>query len=112
MQYFGCWANKQDVENDFSINSEELKGAKVHVAYYGQGDYEGTAFVLFSKGGKLWEVNGSHCSCFGLEGQWDPEETTVEALAHRLEHGTCFYGYGDEGAALAAIQRFCKRRKT
>lgn len=36
----------------------------------------------------LYEVNGSHCSCYGLEGQWEEEETTVEALAYRLTNGT------------------------
>jgi len=36
--------------------------------------------VLFKRGGKLYDVNGSHCSCFGLEDQWLPEETTVAAL--------------------------------
>jgi hypothetical protein len=28
-------------------------------------------------------VNGSHCSCHGLEGQWEPEETSMKALEHR-----------------------------
>lgn len=45
--------------------------------------YEGSAFVLFEKGGKLYEVNGSHCSCYGLEDQWEPTETTWKALAMR-----------------------------
>ena len=57
-------------------------------AYYGTDNYSGDAFVLFEEGGKLFEVNGGHCSCCGLEGQWSPEETTLEALAHRLTVGT------------------------
>ena len=43
--------------------------------------------MLFRKDGKLYEVNGSHCSCYALEGQWEPEETTVEALRHRVING-------------------------
>lgn len=32
-------------------------------------------------------MNAGHCSCHGLEGQWEPEETTVVALRHRLADG-------------------------
>lgn len=53
------------------------------VARYDQECYEGSAFVLFRKDGKLYEVHGSHCSCYGLEGQWAPEETDWKALAMR-----------------------------
>lgn len=56
-------------------------------ASYEYADYAGDAFVLFRKDGKLYEVNGGHCSCYGLEGQWEPEETTIEALEHRLKEG-------------------------
>jgi hypothetical protein len=51
--------------------------------------------VIFEKDGKLWEVNGSHCSCYGLEGQWQPEETTWEAIAI----------HGDEDLAALAKQK-------
>jgi hypothetical protein len=57
-------------------------------ASYGIDNYSGDAFVLFEKDGKLYEVNGSHCSCYGLEGQFEPEETTLEAIETRLTKGT------------------------
>lgn len=57
-------------------------------ASYGTDNYSGEAFVLFEKEGKLYEVNASHCSCFGLEHQWSPEETNIVSLLHRLEQGT------------------------
>jgi len=57
------------------------------LASYGYEDYSGGAFVLFERDGKLYEVHGSHCSCFGLEGQFEPEETTLESLEHRLVNG-------------------------
>lgn len=63
-------------------------GAGVLFAVYKSESYSGYAFVLFEKDGVLYEVNGSHCSCYGLEGQWMPEETTLEALEHRLNKGT------------------------
>lgn len=57
-------------------------------ASYGCDNYEGDAFVLFEENGRLYEVNGGHCSCYGLEGQWDPEEVSLEELEHRLVNGT------------------------
>ena len=41
------------------------------------------ALVFFERGGMLFEVHASHCSCYDLEGQWEPEETTREAIAMR-----------------------------
>jgi hypothetical protein len=52
-------------------------------ASYGGASYEGDAFVLFERAGKLYENTGGHCSCYGLEGQWEPEETTWDALVMR-----------------------------
>ena len=37
------------------------------------------------KNGQLYEVNGGHCSCYGLEDQWHPEETNLEAIKFRLD---------------------------
>lgn len=57
-------------------------------ASYGEDNYSGDAWVLFEKENKLYEVNGSHCSCYGLEGQWDPEEVSLIELENRLTNGT------------------------
>jgi hypothetical protein len=63
--------------------------AEIITAEY-NGGWEGSVFVLFKSGGNLYEVNGGHCSCYGLEGQWDPEPTTEEALRHRVEQGESY----------------------
>jgi hypothetical protein len=62
---------------------KDLESAKLLVSYYSCIGYEGNAFVLYEKDGELYEVNGSHCSCYGLEGQWEPTLTTWKALAMR-----------------------------
>lgn len=67
---------------------EEWDNINILFASYGQANYSGDAWVLFEQGGKLYEVNGSHCSCFGLEGQWKPEEVVLEELKNRLLEGT------------------------
>jgi hypothetical protein len=75
----------------FGITDEDLSGAEILFAGYVYESYEGDAFVLFRRDGKFYEVHGGHCSCYGLEGQWEPEEITAAALLDRLEKG---YGYG------------------
>lgn len=64
-------------------SKEDLEGANILVAWYGYGSYCGSSFVLYEKNETLYEVNGSHCSCNGLEECWSPEETSWAALAMR-----------------------------
>lgn len=71
---------------DFNIKN--IDGCEILLASYGEEyGYDGGAFVLFKKNERLYEVNGSHCSCYGLEGQWEPEKTTKEALLYRIKEG-------------------------
>ena len=79
--YYGDFGNRESVESNFEVKLDE--GAEVLFACYTYENYEGSALVIFRQGGKLYEVNGGHCSCNGLEGQWAPEETTVAALKSR-----------------------------
>lgn len=48
---------------------------KIVFADYTYEDYSGDSYVLgYDKiEGRWFEVHGSHCSCYGLEGQWEPE---------------------------------------
>lgn len=105
---------KEDVVGWFYINEDELNGAKLIYGYYSYEDYSGEAFVLFEQDGKLYEVNGSHCSCNGLEDQWSPEETSAEAIEKRLGgNGYGFYqGNKNEiGEALNKWKKNVARRK-
>lgn len=80
---------KGAVMSYFRIGEEDLEGVEILLASYDEvWAYDGEAYVLFRKDGKLYEVHGSHCSCYGLEGQWEPEETTLESIEYRLRHGT------------------------
>lgn len=85
-----------------TLESEKWKNIKVLLASYAYENYEGDAFVLFRRDGKLYEVNGSHCSCYGLEGQWSPEETSIEALRKRLTDGTLGMGRYGGGNVFAS----------
>jgi len=97
-KFKGWFSSVSDVEQSFCLDKNSLDNVNMLFAWYGGGDYDGSAFVLFEDGGKLYEVSGSHCSCYGLEGQWGPEETLVEALVHRIKNGRLgSEGYYDDG---------------
>jgi len=96
--FLNDWADgdEKNVLSDFGMPPETLDGAEVIVASYTYEDYSGSAYVLFRRDEKLFEVHGGHCSCYGLseagvlgEGpsQWEPEETTIEAVRHQVEKG-------------------------
>lgn len=96
--YLHDWSEKIDVIYDFEDLqlAEPERQEKVVKSYdninilfasYSYENYSGDAYVLFEKNGKLFEVFGSHCSCYGLEGQFDPEEVSLEELNIRLLNG-------------------------
>lgn len=94
------WKCKNDVFESFGIESDE--DVNILFAYYSYEDYYGLAFVLVEKSGQLYEVHGSHCSCYGLDeedadgsvnSQWDMEETNLEVLEHKLTNGE--FGFDD-----------------
>ena len=78
------WLEKKARMNESIKQWEDIN---ILFASYGCANYSGDAFVLFEKGGKLFEVNAGHCSCYGLEGQFNCEETSLEALKLRLVEG-------------------------
>lgn len=75
-------------KNEMKHALEEWEPIHILFASYGYENYSGDAWVLFERDGELFEVNGSHCSCYGLEGQWDPEIVTLPVLEQRLLKGT------------------------
>lgn len=81
--YLNGFSSFNDVMYEYSVGSDEQEGVTILYADYETGNWEGWSFVLFEKDGKLYEVNGSHCSCYGLEGQWEPEEVLIEELLKR-----------------------------
>jgi hypothetical protein len=91
------------VEKDFGVKLDDC--IHIIVACYEQPDYDGYAFVLYKEGRKLYEVHGSHCSYYGLEDQWSPEETTLKEIRHRVKEGNlrCFMG-GAEGGILKELE--------
>ncbi|MDY3987772.1 MAG: hypothetical protein UGF45_09865 [Massilioclostridium sp.] len=106
--FLGEWKTEDEVFRSFDIKPQ----IDIHVCFaaYSLWMYEGVAFVLFSQNGKLYEVNGSHCSCYGLEDQWDPEEVVLAEMRNRLLNGTfgiCIYeeGFNEELREFLGIKK-------
>jgi hypothetical protein len=92
---------REALMNSFEIGEGEMGGVEILLASYTYENYEGDAFVLFRRDGKLYEVNGGHCSCYGLEGQWKPEETTAADLLFRFDGSpNAYYRFRNELESL------------
>ena len=73
------------MQSDFEMDEpfpDEILYAEYECQYY-----EGWADVIYRNGDKFYWAHGSHCSCYGLEGQWDPEEYTAELFVAAWEKG-------------------------
>jgi hypothetical protein len=87
--------SKESVMDNFCVDENLRDGISILFASYYQPPYEGYAYVLFEYDGKLYETYGSHCSCYGLEGQFDFNEVTLEELEAILINDR-FAGYADK----------------
>jgi len=93
--YYGEFNNKDDVFGNFSVPEAERNKIHIILASYDIDGYDGSAMVLFIRDGKFWLVTGGHCSCYGLEDQWSPEQLTLEELRH--------YGEKSEGGVFQGL---------
>jgi len=82
----GYFNNAKDVFEQFYVSQEAQKSIEIIYADYECESYDGYATVFFfnSNTGKYYETYGSHCSCYGLEDQWSPEEIVFEELVKRF----------------------------
>jgi hypothetical protein len=77
---FQSWA---DVQREYEMDWAEPD--EVLYANYSYEDYTGDSDVVYRNGPSIFWQRGSHCSCFGLEGQWDPEEYSPELFVEAWE---------------------------
>jgi hypothetical protein len=83
--FFGSFESKKDICEQFGIPDFE---GTVLFAVYDNEDYEGSAEVIFVHNGKIYMASGSHCSCYGLENQWEPIEMPIDGLRRIIEQGS------------------------
>jgi hypothetical protein len=112
-KYFGNFSSREDVAREFGQTTDRWGDneavydtfpteEQILFAVYDTPDYDGYGFVLLKIDGVLYEVHGSHCSCYGLEDQWELEETTIEALRMRPRDSYRDYSYGVKTEAMDA----------
>lgn len=86
-------ADQDDAYRQYQDYSYSEDGPKLpdnlHIfyTYYECEYYEGYGFVVGydSDKNEFFYNSGSHCSCYGLEGQWEPEEYTYDQLVAYVE---------------------------
>ena len=69
------------------------------------GGWDGGAFVLYYHENKLYEVNASHCSCYGLEDQFKPEETSISFLRQKLKNGKFYMPAGFDATLREVLDK-------
>lgn len=89
-------------DEEVEIVKKMLEQFEILIAYESVGDFgcDSSSFFLLKhkETGKFYEIHGSHCSCYGFEGQLDLEETDIASLKHRIENGgNIFYCGGYDG---------------
>lgn len=96
-----CWGfYANDPRPDDFPTEDELIAAG-----YDSDGYHGSGTVVFEKGGKLYEVSSSHCSCDGME--WNPSEISWQYLENRIRDG---YLWGLEGAGVEYLRNEAAKR--
>lgn len=100
-RYLGDFTCQEDVEREFDMRLKRTQ--HILLAAYGNECYSGQAFVLAEEDGRLLEVNASHCSCYGLEGQYEPEDTSTAALRRREWSTYREYNTDEFRKALTAV---------
>lgn len=85
--YLEGFSDVEHIFSEYQLTDAQKEFVKQIVyGVYTQEDYEGSSQVVFiGSDNKLYEVNASHCSCYGLEEQWEPEETSLEYFLERQE---------------------------
>ena len=98
--YDGDFENWKDVCTWFNMNEPEPD--EVLVAIYDIDGYDGYAHVVYRNGRKYYLNYGSHCSCYGLEDQWEPEEfSSKKLLIAFLEKSSDDWKFGKVNSELA-----------
>lgn len=72
------------LKQDYDSSHEEVDRFDILIAYESVGDWgcDSSSFFLLrdKETNELYENHGSHCSCYGFEGQFTPEKTSLEYL--------------------------------
>lgn len=106
---------KLHLVKEYEADSNVVNNLEILIGYESVGSWgcdSSSFFLLRDKDGNLFEVHGSHCSCYGFEGQFTLEPTTIEALKFRINESynhSVFYtgGYdNNENENIKAVTEY------
>lgn len=92
------------IASEFQIEKSVVEAVDILICDMGSdGCYGGDAYLLIRDRatGQLYEVSGSHCSCYGFEGQWEPAITSKEYLL------SAQYRYREDGPIMQFVAELC-----
>lgn len=97
---------KKHIVSSYEVEQSEIDKYEILVAYESVGSWgcDSSSWILLKEKstGLLFETYGSHCSCYGFEEQFEPEETTVEYLQSDKFYFSCG-GYDDNDEEIKRL---------
>ena len=95
---------------NFAYINDELRQYDIIIAYESVGSWgcDSTSYFLMQHKltNEYQEFSGSHCSCYGFEGQYSPEPVTLEYLKSDIFYFHCG-GYDEqETENQEAVKKF------
>lgn len=94
------YENVEQMLNDFEEKELILEGIELMVVIGESEMYSENLACIYKKENEFYMFKASHCSCYGFEGQWDANITSIQMIEHYAEKG-----YGD---IKNCAQRFLK----
>ena len=90
-KYIDLFSDWSEVKRNFSRDVPEIEPKYVYASYTETSDYSWDAFVVIGNNKRDFQVvEGGHCSCYGLEGQWEPTDMGFKALVKAYRHNKDF----------------------
>jgi hypothetical protein len=102
---FENWAGLRAEFKSYSAPESPVPAKEPRYVYamYDADGYEGSALVIYSDDGETFIVNSSsHCSCYGLDETWAPDEHPFETLSFLIDRG-------EYGARYEGLKEWAKR---
>lgn len=97
---------QQDLKEWIGSNFEcDPPAGEIVAASHTEPDYEESCWFLLKIGEDYFEATGSHCSCYGYEGQWELKPASLEYLTSNNFGGWCLEP--EEKAQVKALLQGC-----
>ena len=102
-RYHGYFADWDDVVSEFGCDEKEPD--EVIFAIYNYHCYDGDAIVIYRNRQQYFIVEGCHCSCHGLEGQWYAKTYNKKELKEVIKVKK-FYEFDDVKPLIEELKKY------